>query len=332
MTATPDLHAERPNMDLLSDVLRQVHVAGGVFIRGEFTSPWAYRSTDRATLTASIKPSAEYLMLFHLILDGTPTIGLPTGEQVALRPGDAVVFPHSDEHVMAEPWSASPTPVPITELLPPQPWREMPTVRITGGGASTKILCGYLECTELLSNPVLTSLPRVVHVPAESPSAAQWRLASWTYAIEQCAVGDGRHVGALPEAVLADCLRQYIAQVPRDSGWFAALHDPLLSKALLRLHAQPAHRWTVASLAKEVSASRTVLADRFSQALGVSPMRYLTQWRLQKATELLRTTDATVASIAARVGYDAESAFSRAFKRHVGVAPADWRARHRRTR
>jgi AraC-like DNA-binding protein len=330
MTATPDLPARTPNLDLLSDVLRQVHIAGGVFIRGEFTAPWAYLSTDRATLTASIRPRAEYLMLFHLILEGTPSIRLETGESAELQPGDAVVFPFSDVHVMAEPWVAAPAPVPIERLLPPQPWHEMPVVRIAGGGAPTKILCGYLECTELLANPLLASLPRLVHVRPESESAAHWRLASWSYAIDQCSRGDGSFIGALPEAVLADCLRQFIAQLPEPSrGWLAALHDPVLTKALIQLHARPAHAWTVNDLAREVAASRTVLADRFTRTLGVSPMRYLARWRLQRASELLRTSDATVASIASRVGYEAESAFSRAFKRQVGLSPADWRLRHR---
>jgi transcriptional regulator GlxA family with amidase domain len=105
----------------------------------------------------------------------------------------------------------------------------------------------------------------------------------------------------------------------------AALADPLLARALSLFHAAPEHPWTVEELAKRVASSRSVLDERFRKRLAVAPMRYLTELRLQRAANLLRSSRLGVAEVATRVGYDSEAAFSRAFRRHVGEPPARWR-------
>jgi AraC family transcriptional regulator, alkane utilization regulator len=123
-----------------------------------------------------------------------------------------------------------------------------------------------------------------------------------------------------------DCLRQYARELPPGQrGWLGALQDPVLGRALTHLHARPAEPWTVSTLAQRAAVSRSVLADRFVQILGVSPMRYLAQWRMQLAANLLRDEPRLAhAEVAERVGYESEATFSRAFKRHLGVAPANW--------
>jgi AraC-like DNA-binding protein len=110
-------------------------------------------------------------------------------------------------------------------------------------------------------------------------------------------------------------------------GWIAALRDPILAPALAALHEDPARRWTVAMLAGGAGASRSSLDDRFRQVLGQSPIRYLTAWRMHLAGDLLATTELSVFTIARRVGYDSEEAFSRAFKRERGVSPSQLRVR-----
>lgn len=110
------------------------------------------------------------------------------------------------------------------------------------------------------------------------------------------------------------------------TGWLAALRDEVVGCALVLLHADPARDWTVEVLAREAATSRTVLVERFVAMLGRPPIRYLTDWRLDLASGLLRTTGLTMHQIAARVGYGSEDAFSRAFKRRFGIALAQWRA------
>jgi AraC-like DNA-binding protein len=109
------------------------------------------------------------------------------------------------------------------------------------------------------------------------------------------------------------------------TGWFAGLRDPFVGRALQRLHAEPDRDWTVEDLGRAVGLSRSALVDRFNALVGEPPMTYLGRWRIQLATQLLRDTHASVATIAAQVGYASEAAFSRAFRRVVGAPPATWR-------
>jgi AraC-like DNA-binding protein len=330
MTATPNFMTGTPNLDLLADVLRRVQLSSAVFLRGEFSEPWAFASTDAATLAAVVSPGARRLVLMHLAVEGSFHIRLQSGESAEAHAGDAVVLPYCDEHSMGFPGDAAP--VPIVNLLPAPPWLHYPVVCQTGGGgARTRVLCGYLACEDLIFNPVLHALPRLIHVKSQPGPASEWRQASVRYAMEAKAAGSERSaelLARIPELVLVDCLRQYAMDLPAEqTGWLAALKDPVLSRALVLLHAQPAEPWTVEALARRAAVSRSVLAERFSRTLSVSPIRYLTQWRLQLASDMLRATPLGMAAIAERVGYESEAAFSRAFKRHLGVAPAAWRER-----
>jgi AraC-like DNA-binding protein len=124
--------------------------------------------------------------------------------------------------------------------------------------------------------------------------------------------------------LLIEVLRLHLATAPAlDSGWVVAVHDPVLNPALAALHAAPAHKWTVAELARSAAVSRSQLDDRFRQVLGRSPIRCLSEWRLHLARELLASTDLGVGVIARRIGYDAEEAFSRAFKARERAVPRD---------
>jgi AraC-like DNA-binding protein len=132
----------------------------------------------------------------------------------------------------------------------------------------------------------------------------------------------------LAELMFVEVLRRYLEDVTEErGGWLAGLRDPLVGRALALMHARPGHRWTLAELALASSSSRTILAERFAALVGVPPMQYLTQWRMQLAAARLRASDAKVATVAEEVGYDSEAAFSRAFKKATGVAPGRWRAR-----
>src|SRR5438270_6783233 len=136
----------------------------------------------------------------------------------------------------------------------------------------------------------------------------------------------------MAERMFTEVVRPYLETLPpRQNGWLAGLRDEIVGPALMKLHERPERPWTLADLAREVAASRTVLAERFSDVVGVAPMMYLTRWRLQLAAGQLARSSAKVATIGAQVGYDSEAAFSRAFKRETGLSPAAWR-RARQTR
>ncbi len=178
------------------------------------------------------------------------------------------------------------------------------------------------------STPALGALPPIF-VVRPTGAARAWVESSLAYVLEATEGGDtdSQILTRLPAIVLAEVLRIHIATAPAaDHGWLAALRDPVLAPALAELHRAPERKWTVADLAAAVNVSRSVLDERFRQGLGRSPIRYLTDWRLHVAKDLLATTSLGVATVARRVGYDSEEAFSRAFKRAFGRAPAHWRA------
>jgi len=135
----------------------------------------------------------------------------------------------------------------------------------------------------------------------------------------------------MAELMFVEVVRRHLETLPPErNGWLAGLKDPVVARALAQLHERPSHPWTLRELAEEVAASRTVLAERFTELVGVPPMQYLTQWRLQLAAEQLTNSSAKVAAIGARVGYESEAAFSRAFKRATGQSPAAWRRARQR--
>lgn len=131
----------------------------------------------------------------------------------------------------------------------------------------------------------------------------------------------------LAELMFVEVVRRYLEALPaQQPGWLSGLRDPPIGRVLSLLHERPAQAWTLEDLAREAGMSRSVLADRFMQIVGLPPMHYLAQWRMQVAARLLADGSTKVSAVALEVGYASEAAFSRAFKKMTGVAPAKWRA------
>jgi AraC family transcriptional regulator, alkane utilization regulator len=328
MTVSPDLLPETPRtlpQALIEEALKLVHLSSAFFLRGEFAAPWSFASMGPQDYAALV-PGASRLVLFHVVLEGRCRIRVESGEEAIFSEGEAVVLPYCDRHTMSDPDGRART-TPISQLLPPQPWSAMPVMSHGGDGSRTRVLCGYLNCEDLLFQPLLRALPPLIHVKPASGPAAEWLRASARYTLSEPA---GR--SRLSELLLVDSLRQYLERLPqRRKGWLAALRDPVVGRAMTLLHESPAHPWNVPQLAKKVGVSRTVLGERFAASLGEPPMKYLARWRLQLASNLLRRTRETLGSISSRVGYKSEAAFSRAFKRGIGESPAAFRASRRRS-
>ncbi len=239
-----------------------------------------------------------------------------------------IVLPYGDQHTIG---GASPAnAVSIETLLDPLPWDEMPLLTYGGGGSQTELVCGYLYSEDPLFDPKMRALPPAFVVHLRDGPARSWVQASIAYAMENKAPSNASTnliSTRLPELVLIEVLRTHLATAPAaDTGWIAALRDPVLAPALALLHNAPDRRWTVSELASGAAVSRSLLDERFRNVLGRSPIRYLTEWRMHLAEELLATTHTSVANIARKVGYESEEAFSRAFKRARGSAPSAWRA------
>jgi AraC-like DNA-binding protein len=326
---TPDLLTETPplredhRVELLADVFSHIRLSGALFMRGEYTAPWGFDSPEADELVAMLSPGAERLIVFHSIRSGVAWV-TAGGQRVELAAGDVVLLPHAHRHVLSSPGANSV--VPINEVFPPEPWTTVPVCRYGGGGELTEVACGYLRCEELLFNPFLSVLPPVFRVRPEGVAAEMLRAAV-NYLIDEPASAGGWQavlMSRLPELLLVEALRLY-SETNAPAGWLAATGDPVVSRALKLLHEDPANDWSVEDLARAAATSRSVLNERFRVLLGQSPMRYLLHWRMQLAADLLRTTGLKIADIAERSGYGSDVAFSRAFQRHVGASPAQWR-------
>jgi AraC-like DNA-binding protein len=316
-------------VDPLSDVLRAVRLNGAYFYLVEAGGPWSAAAVAARELVPRILPDAEHLISYHVLISGSCWGGLEGAAQVLMRPGDVIVFPHGDPHLMssdagcrADPGvlDASPQRFPGTVYLGPE------------AGRDTSLVCGFLGCDVHPYNPLLASLPRRMHVPGIA--------GGWLSQFPRQVVAESRHGRAGSETMLTrmaelmfiEVVRRHVEQLPpQQCGWLAGLRDPVVGPALSQLHERPAHPWTLPDLAHAVASSRTVLAERFARLVGVPPMTYLTQWRLQLAAEKLASGSAKVAAIADQVGYESEPAFSRAFKRATGHSPAAWRRARQQT-
>jgi AraC-like DNA-binding protein len=326
------------SFDPLSDVLRSVRLRGAIYYYVSFGDEWAAETPASPELARALMPGAEHVLAYHLIAKGGGWAATEHERPVRLGAGDIIMFPRGHPHVISSAPGLHPqrddsdwrvltrdAPKPITVayhrgvLRPGEP--------LPANEAGTVVVCGFIACDLRPFNPLIASLPRLLHVPASDVGA-------WVAHLLDQAVAEsrGRRPGSsvvlerVSEVVFVDAARRYLDSLPEDAlGWLAALRDRQVGRVIGMLHESPAEPWTVDELGQRVGLSRSALHERFVQFVGQPPMQYLTNWRMQLGAGLLRDSDAKVAAIAQEVGYDSEASFARAFKRVVGMPPAAWR-------
>jgi AraC-like DNA-binding protein len=317
--------------DPFSEALRSVRLSGAIFLDAELSAPWGFASPPASAGARLIAPSAEHLILFHLLVEGEATARIPGQGSVALAAGDIAVLPRGDAHEL---WNGRVSVLTDSSaLLPKILAGPIASERGGGGGRVTKFICGYIGCERQATRLFLAGLPPLFKVNIRRGSSGEWientirHLASQT---EPAGAGRSALLAKLAEALFIETLRRYMAELPRQrTGWLAAARDPAVGRALGAIHGDPAHAWTVASLAQRAGMSRTVFAGRFARLLGEAPLIYVARCRMQLGARLLETTDETVLQVALNAGYESEAAFNRAFKREFGLPPARYRSQRR---
>ena len=314
-------------MDALSQTLRVVHLAGAMFLQARFTAPWCYQSPRADVAAPLLEPQAERVVIFHLITEGECFVEMPGEPPMRLVAGDVVLFPHGDAHRMSSEPGLAPASggAPLAQVLSRRPRM----LAYGGGGSPTKLVCGYLACDDRLARMLLCGLPALLRVNVRGSPAGLWLEASVRYALAEARSprpGGAGVLAKLAEVLFIEVLRLAMQDTSRPAaGWLAGVGDRIVGAALSAMHERPSHGWTLDELAHAVHSSRSVVAERFQELVGQSPMQYLTQWRMLLASNLLRRSNVPLAQVAEEVGYLTDTAFSRAFRREFGLPPAAWR-------
>lgn len=318
-------------IDASSDVLQTVRMTGGVFLDGRFTAPWCVMSQVELSECRPHLDRALQIIAYHHVIAGCMRVELEDGETLEVKAGETVLLPRNDPHKLA----SAPDLAPADASGMIQPGLDGGLMRIEhgGGGTPTHIVCGFLG-SDQFRNPVIETLPRVLKIATLPDEAGRNDGAGFiestlrfaTQNLMKGEVGESSVMCRLSELLFVEAVRRYAASLPEgQAGWLAGMRDPQVGRALALIHGRPGEPWTSEALADAVALSRSAFSDRFAQLIGVPPKRYLLQWRLQVAKEKLRHGNAAIAQVAHEVGYEAEAAFNRAFKREFGLPPSAWR-------
>ena len=323
-------------MDDLSQVLSSVRVTAAAFFTCEFTSPWAVENARSETIATLLAGGDEPFVAFHLLTEGRAWARIEGEVSVPLVAGDLVVVPRGDAHVLSSHpidrgWAERPfdgaAGLHAMRAGEPAPARSRP-----GGGAVSRFVCGHLACDRDTGQLFRAGLPSMIRIRLRTDAAGWWLEGSIRHMVsDDCRLGRARSIMTtrMADALLIGALRRYASQLsPEESCLLGGARDPVVDAALGLLHQKPWHRWTLAELAAEVAASRSVLAERFTRCMGEPPLKYLARCRLQLAAKLLKTKRTSILQLASDVGYASEAAFNRAFKREFGLPPARYRRAH----
>ncbi len=321
------------NTDTLSDVLHGIRLTGAIFFEVRACAPWVEAAAPGHLVGPRLFPGVQHLMGYHVVTEGRCWASIDGSAPLLLQAGDVILFPHGDAHVlssspgMTAEWklhmyeAASLTSLPLS-------------VNVGGTGEERAgLVCGFLGCDDRPFNPLLSTLPRVIHFADRAGSTR-----GWLNQFIQVALAESRDrrpggqsvLSRISEVMFVEAVRRHLETLgPTDQGWLAGLRDEHIGRSLAVLHRRPSHPWSLEELAREAGLSRSAFADRFTYLVGRPPLQYLTRWRMQLAAGLLEH-GSKVTQVAFEVGYESEAAFSRAFKKITGHTPGTWRVRNER--
>ena len=312
--------------DPLSDVMRSIRLRGGVFLDARFSAPWAVSSYVTSEDCRPILAKPSQMIAYHFLLQGRMTVSVESDPPVEVAAGELVLLPRNDIHVLA----SAPGLMPLDghHLVEMAPDGGLARIDYGGGGEPAHMICGFLGCDDV-HNPLIAALPRLLTIDVREATSRGLIETSMAFAASELFAGrlaSSDVLSRLSELLLVEAIRRYAdREDKRQTGWLKGLKDPRIGRALALMHENVAAAWTAEQLARQVGMSRSAFVDRWTKLVGMPPNRYLTCWRMETAKLQLRETTKSIAQIAYGIGYDSEEAFSRAFKREIGLSPASWR-------
>jgi AraC-like DNA-binding protein len=298
--------------DPLGEALHFLRMSGTFYCRSELTAPWALAL-----------PAMKGCLSFHVVTSGLCWLETEGAEPQRLERGDLALVPHGAGHRLS---SEPGTPAPRLDQLRHEKVSERYAIlRHGGGGVATSLVCGAVRFDHPAAQHLITLLPALIHVEASTSPQMDWMqstLRLMAAEAKELRPGGETVITRLADILVIQAIRSWIERDPAaQTGWLGALQDRQIGRAIALIHREPARPWTVATLANEVSMSRSAFAARFTKLVDEPAMHYLARWRMHVAMNWLKEESAPLGEVASRLGYQSEAAFSRAFKRFLGVAP-----------
>jgi AraC-like DNA-binding protein len=299
-------------MDVLADRLDRARARGAVFAFSTLQAPWG------------VDMGAALPMSIHVVVEGSAWLELADHEPLEVTEGDLVVVASRVAHrLVHEPGGVAPS---LEELARYRVPGTEGTFVVPGDGPLTLLVCGSYRFDGDLCDSLLDALPPVVHLRAADIERIRPLIDLLADEIAGTSPGRSTVLDRTLDVLLVQLLRIWFSKADSQApAWFRALDHPQVGLALRLLHEEPSRKWRVDTLAREVGLSRAAFARQFTAQVGVSPLRYLTDWRMGLAAERLRDSNDSMSRIARAVGYDNEFAFSVAFRRYYGQPPSTFR-------
>lgn len=307
-------------VDPLGEALHFLRMNGIFYSRPEFSAPWGLEI-----------PPTEGSLMFHFVTSGRCWLEVEGAEHRQVQRGDLVLVPHGEGHRL----SSAPG-IAAAKLfdLPRDVMTERYEIfRHGGGGAVTTMVCGMVRFEHPAAHHLIKLLPAMICSEASSSPHMDWINSALRFMEDEARElrpGGEAVITRLADILVIQTIRAWIEQDPAaQTGWLGALKHQQIGRAITLIHRNPARAWTVASLAAEIAMSRSAFAARFTELVGEPAMHYVARWRMHLARSWLKEGDAPIVELAGRLGYESEAAFSRAFKRFIGVAPGAVRRKDR---
>lgn len=307
--------------DVLSDVLDTVALKAAVYFRTDFHPDFGIAV-----------PAYGHAARFHLVVQGACYVTLEDGKQVRLRPGDLALVPGGAAHLLSS--QPTTTGTPLDDVMTQAGFTGAGPFVVGSGDAaeSCQMVCGHFTFADGADHPLLRSIPSLLHITAADRALRPMLddvLRLMVRRMFEGEPGAAASVSRLSEVLFIEAMRAGIAQAPDISRLMTAVYDPQIGQSLSLIHGNVAHGWTVESLAAAVGMSRSRFAERFRELVGTGPMAYITDWRLQRALNLLAGSNAPIKAVAHQIGYRSAAAFTRAFTERFGDSPKARRSLHR---
>jgi AraC-like DNA-binding protein len=305
-------------MDILSDVLALLKLQGTLYFRTEFSPPWGIAV-----------PAFENVARFHLVHRGRCWLAVSGVEEpILLEQGDLVIVTHGAAHRLSDPAAALAKSVDDIVAQSGFTGEGALVYGEPGQGHDTRLVCGHFAFDKDAGHPLIDALPPFIHVRNTGDVAHLWLEGTLKLIGSEAGaanLGSDFITLRLSEIIFAQAIRAYLAADGQQRRVFRGLTDLHIGRALRALHQEPEKHWTLEKMAERSSLSRTGFANRFNECMGMTPMQYLTGWRMQVGRRLLIESDLPILTVAERSGYRSEAAFGRVFRRRFASTPARYR-------